>query len=356
MRRPGAGARPECGADLSRWGLCFAAVLAAHAGLVTALGLRREPLLPSAPPATAIVIDLTPLPPAPAEPVSAASEPAPADPAPAEPQAMDRGAEPPLDSPTAPAAETPPERDTPPEPRIPAAREWAEPALQDPPPAQPAGDLPSASAPVAPAAPPSPIAAPAKPRPPARPLSRPADTRWQVKPTLESAPKPKPTRADKAARLPMETAPAAGARPAPKPTPGRDAPSAPAPKPAAARSQAASGIQAAGRGTRPGSEAQAPQRASTDELQAWRSRLVAHLTRYHQSNMATAQQQQGAATIVLKLDGRGRVLSSAVVGSSGSPVLDQASLAVIRRAQPLPAPPPGAGNQEFTMRLRFDAR
>ncbi|MOA27249.1 Gram-negative bacterial tonB protein [compost metagenome] len=39
------------------------------------------------------------------------------------------------------------------------------------------------------------------------------------------------------------------------------------------------------------------------------------------------------------LDGQGRVLSFALAGRSGSGSLDRATLQMIRRAQPLPAPP-----------------
>ncbi|MDB5509343.1 MAG: energy transducer TonB [Hyphomicrobiales bacterium] len=73
---------------------------------------------------------------------------------------------------------------------------------------------------------------------------------------------------------------------------------------------------------------------------SWQSQVVAHLNRNKRSlpNGAT-----GAARVAFRLGQGGQVLSASVAGSSGDPVLDQEALALVRRASPMPPPPPGMG-------------
>jgi protein TonB len=48
---------------------------------------------------------------------------------------------------------------------------------------------------------------------------------------------------------------------------------------------------------------------------------------------------EGVVTVEFNLDPSGQILSSRIVDSSGSTVLDEEAMALLKRAAPLPAPP-----------------
>ncbi len=76
-------------------------------------------------------------------------------------------------------------------------------------------------------------------------------------------------------------------------------------------------------------------------LATWQGAIEARLNalkRYPPS--ARARRQQGTAMLHFVLDREGHVLSAEIARSSGSDTLDGECLALIRRADPLPAPPP----------------
>ncbi len=69
-------------------------------------------------------------------------------------------------------------------------------------------------------------------------------------------------------------------------------------------------------------------------------RLVAYLNGYKEyPHEARVRREQGVVRLHFIMDRSGKVLSYEVVGSSGSPALDEAARALIRRAQPLPPVP-----------------
>lgn len=75
----------------------------------------------------------------------------------------------------------------------------------------------------------------------------------------------------------------------------------------------------------------------------WQSRLLTHLERNKRYPPASRKRrQEGVAHVRFSIDTNGRVLSAAIARSSGFDVLDQEVLAMVRRASPVPAPPPGA--------------
>jgi protein TonB len=55
---------------------------------------------------------------------------------------------------------------------------------------------------------------------------------------------------------------------------------------------------------------------------------------------ADGRSQHGTVQLAFSLDRRGRVVASHIAKSSGSSSLDEATLDLVRRAQPFPAPPP----------------
>ena len=87
--------------------------------------------------------------------------------------------------------------------------------------------------------------------------------------------------------------------------------------------------------------AAAPAQPSSKTAEAnWQNRLLNHLARYKRyPDDARRRGAHGLNSLRLVIDGAGQVESFALVKLSGSPSLDRATLQMIRRAQPLPAPP-----------------
>lgn len=77
---------------------------------------------------------------------------------------------------------------------------------------------------------------------------------------------------------------------------------------------------------------------------SWQSRLMGHLGNYKEYPAAAKRLERPGSvkinSIRFTVDGNGRVLNYALVEKSGNNLLDRATLTMIRRAQPLPAPPP----------------
>lgn len=99
--------------------------------------------------------------------------------------------------------------------------------------------------------------------------------------------------------------------------------------------------------------------AAAAALPAYRDRLAAHLQRYKEyPSQARSAGQQGVAMLSFTVSRSGQVLGSRLAGSSGVPVLDAETMAMIRRAQPLPAFPPEMtqGSLSFTVPVRFSIR
>ncbi|ATY88933.1 TonB family protein [Pectobacterium atrosepticum] len=93
----------------------------------------------------------------------------------------------------------------------------------------------------------------------------------------------------------------------------------------------------------------------------WSSKLLAHLSRHKRYPAQAARQRlQGVAQIRVTLDRTGNVLAVSLVSSSGVAPLDTESVALPKRAQPLPAPPAeviGDNAQlTITIPISFDLR
>jgi protein TonB len=95
-------------------------------------------------------------------------------------------------------------------------------------------------------------------------------------------------------------------------------------------------------------------RPSAAAIASWQRQLMAHLER-HKRFPPRAHGAHGVATLGFSIDHNGRLLASRIVGSSGSPVLDSATLEMIRRASPLPPPPTGMSDAQlsFTLPIRY---
>lgn len=210
---------------------------------------------------------------------------------------MDRAAPAPAPPPAAividlaplPAAAATPPNELPPGPQQTNASLPPEPAIQQPLPEAPPSPAPQVAVPVPPKSKPQPV-----------PHPRPTEDR----------PPPK--------RSPAET-PMALATTAP---PQVEAPSAPA-----------VAAPAPGSSTTP----------SSDAAPTWRGLLLARLEQFKRyPTLAQYRRQQGVAYLRFTIDRNGKVLSAQIEKSSGYDILDEETLALIHRAEPLPKPPPEA--------------
>lgn len=88
----------------------------------------------------------------------------------------------------------------------------------------------------------------------------------------------------------------------------------------------------------------------------WQARLASHLERRKRYPAAAKRQnQQGTAQVRFTIDASGNVQSVALVRSSGVALLDEEVVALVRRASPVPAPPPGV-NRTIVVPIRFSMR
>lgn len=95
-------------------------------------------------------------------------------------------------------------------------------------------------------------------------------------------------------------------------------------------------------------------RSSSMSPQRWQSRLAAHLEKRKKRYPPEARSrgEEGTVYVRFQIDNGGNVLSVSLSRSSGSSALDQEVLALIKRASPVPAPPPDA-NKSVTMPMKF---
>jgi protein TonB len=88
----------------------------------------------------------------------------------------------------------------------------------------------------------------------------------------------------------------------------------------------------------------------------WQSRLMAHLERRKRyPSGARSRGEQGTAYVRFSIDDAGNVLSASLARSSGFSELDSEVVEMVRRASPVPAPPPGV-NKTITAPVRFTVR
>lgn len=158
-------------------------------------------------------------------------------------------------------------------------------------------------------------------------------TRQEALPVLARAAAPDIVAAEKEAK----------AEASPSPDPGKDAA-----REAAVPAQASSSATPAPAAVR-GPQA-APFDSDTPSASAapasWQSRVLGHLAHFKRyPGDARQRKRAGAAWVRFQVDGDGKLLSSELLTSSGTVLLDREALQVLQRAQPLPAPPAGVLHQ-----------
>lgn len=124
----------------------------------------------------------------------------------------------------------------------------------------------------------------------------------------------------------------------------------PAKKPPAPRTAAAP------RAERVGRDAPSPSSdmSSASAAASYRSMIAAHLQRYKRyPGSAEARGERGVAMVSFVVNRNGRVTSSRLSKSSGFASLDQETLALLQRAQPLPAFPPELQQNAMSFTLPY---
>lgn len=97
-------------------------------------------------------------------------------------------------------------------------------------------------------------------------------------------------------------------------------------------------------------------RGSSVSPARWQSQLMAHLERRKRYPSASrARREEGVVQVRFSIDDRGNVLSAKIVRSSGHAALDEAVIALVHRASPVPAPPADAP-RTITAPVRFNIR
>jgi periplasmic protein TonB len=102
----------------------------------------------------------------------------------------------------------------------------------------------------------------------------------------------------------------------------------------------------------------APARGTGESAQrvraTWQKELIAHLNK---QKRYPAQGEHKSAQILVgfALDRMGHILSTSIVKGSGDPVFDEAALAMVRRSDPVPQPPPSVADEglSFTLPVIF---
>jgi periplasmic protein TonB len=99
-------------------------------------------------------------------------------------------------------------------------------------------------------------------------------------------------------------------------------------------------------------EARAPPKVAPEVVRKWQVTVNTRLNQFKRyPRQARAHGHQGTVKVAFVLDSGGHVVSSRVVKSSGSPILDQETLDLLQRAQPFPVPPNGTGEKDLFLEV-----
>lgn len=126
---------------------------------------------------------------------------------------------------------------------------------------------------------------------------------------------------------------------------------------AAAEATATPSSEAIRKGPRSVAPAQGTGESARRVRVTWQKELVAHLDR-HKRYPAERSQKSAEILVSFALDRMGHVLSTTIVKGSGDAAFDQAALAMVRRSDPVPPPPPLVADEglNFTLPVIFKVK
>jgi protein TonB len=99
--------------------------------------------------------------------------------------------------------------------------------------------------------------------------------------------------------------------------------------------------------------------SNTNAIPTWKRQVVGLLERNKRyPEAAQARNQHGTVELAFSLDRQGRVVTTRIAKSSGSSLLDEATLDLVRRSQPFPPPPPEMAGAEVNLSvpIRYNIR
>jgi protein TonB len=97
----------------------------------------------------------------------------------------------------------------------------------------------------------------------------------------------------------------------------------------------------------------------SNAVPTWKTHILALLERHKRyPESAQSRHQQGIAHVLFTIDRLGRVIEARLVRSSGASALDDEALALLRRAQPFPPPPPELPGErvDVNVPIRFNLK
>jgi periplasmic protein TonB len=126
---------------------------------------------------------------------------------------------------------------------------------------------------------------------------------------------------------------------------------------AAAEATATPSLQAVQEGPRSVAPAQGTGESVRRVRATWEKELMTHLDK-HKRYPAQRSHKSVEILVSFSLDRLGHVLSTNIVRGSGDPAFDQAALAMVRRSDPVPQPPPLVADEglNFTLPVIFRVR
>ena len=87
----------------------------------------------------------------------------------------------------------------------------------------------------------------------------------------------------------------------------------------------------------------------------WQARVHSHIAKRQRRNVVRKAGESGVSQVRFSIDGNGNVLSASLARSSGNSILDDEAVSMVRRASPIPAPPPGV-NSTIVLPIHFNIR
>ncbi|MGQ0683903.1 TonB family protein [Bradyrhizobium sp.] len=102
-----------------------------------------------------------------------------------------------------------------------------------------------------------------------------------------------------------------------------------------------------------------PNEKNSEAVATWRTQVLALVERNKRyPEAARARREQGTAQVSFTLDRKGMLVNARITQSSGSGVLDEEAIALLKRAQPFPAPPAAFPGELILVRqpIRFTVR